>query len=221
MIASLPSASCCRTNGGTDQPTSICLDITCVSVAGAPPVATILGVTFACWMSCSRMRLVEEPGEENATVLPAVSARLAIPAFRPRIPERVGRAGRLRADDLHRHALGVGGDSAERAVGHGDVDRAGDHRGERRSAAFRIEDVDVEAGFLEEPLLDAELDEARVPEAALSDRNLECFGTGARCGQRNFEYDRKCEGTAHDAESSLIPACLSSHGPGRTDGSCP
>jgi hypothetical protein len=30
-----------------------------------------LGVTFACWISCSRMRLVEDPGEENATVLPA------------------------------------------------------------------------------------------------------------------------------------------------------
>jgi hypothetical protein len=38
-----------------------------------------LGVTFACWMSCSSIRLVEEPGEENATVLPAVSARLVMP----------------------------------------------------------------------------------------------------------------------------------------------
>jgi hypothetical protein len=79
---------------------------------------------------------------------------------------------------------------------------------------FRIEDVDVEAGFLEEALLDAELDEARVPEAALRDRYFECFGTGTRCGQRSFQYDRKCEDTAHDAQSSLIPTCLSSHGPG-------
>jgi hypothetical protein len=79
-------------------------------------------------------------------------------------------------------------------------------------AAFRIEDVDVKAGFLEEALLDAEFDEARVPEAALRDGDFECFGTGTRCGQRSFQYDRKCEGTAHDAQSSLIPTCLSSHG---------
>ena len=50
-----------------------------MSVAGAPPEATSLGVTFAWFTSCSRMRLVEEPGEENATVLPLVSARRLMP----------------------------------------------------------------------------------------------------------------------------------------------
>src|SRR5262245_62840774 len=79
MITSLPSASCCSTNGGTDQPTSICPDITWVSVPGAPPVGTSLGATLAWPTSCSRIRLVDEPGEENATVLPLVSARLLMP----------------------------------------------------------------------------------------------------------------------------------------------
>jgi hypothetical protein len=52
------------------------------------------------------------------------------------------------------------------------------------------------------------------PAGALRDGDFECFGTGTRCGQRSFQYDRKREGTAHDAQSSLIPTCLSSHGPG-------
>src|SRR5262249_4867597 len=82
---------------------------------------------------------------------------------------------------------------------------------ERRGAAFRIEDFDVEADLLEEALLDSELDEARVPESALGNRDFECFGIGARCAQRSFQYDRKCEGTVHDAQSSFIPTCLSSH----------
>src|ERR1700730_3134316 len=217
MIASLPSSSCCRTNGGTATPRSIWPGITCVSVPGAPPVATILGVTFACWMSCNRIRLVEEPGEENATVLPAVSARLVMPLSGRAYQNASGAPVASALMILHRHALGVGGDGAERAVGHGDVDRAGDHRGERRGAAFRIEDVDVEAGFLEEALLDAELDEARVPEAALGDRDFERFSAGARCGQRSCQYDRKCEGTAHDSQSSLIQPCLSSHSPGELE----
>ena len=79
MMTSLPSASCCSTNGGTDQPTSICPDMTCVSVPGAPPVATSFGLAFAWFTSCNRMRLVEEPGEENATVLPLVSASRLMP----------------------------------------------------------------------------------------------------------------------------------------------
>jgi hypothetical protein len=90
-------------------------------------------------------------------------------AFRPRVPERLGGAGRLRADDLHRHALGIGRDHAEHAVGHGDIDAAGDHRCQGRGAAFGVEDFDVEAGFLEITLLEADVDEGAVPEAALGD----------------------------------------------------
>ena len=50
--------------------------MTCVSVAGAPPVATSFGLTFSCRVSCRMMRLVDDPGEENATVLPVVSLML-------------------------------------------------------------------------------------------------------------------------------------------------
>ena len=46
---------------------------------GAPPVATSFGATLAWFTSCSTIRLVDEPGEENATVLPAASARLLMP----------------------------------------------------------------------------------------------------------------------------------------------
>src|SRR5271166_6574685 len=48
-------------------------------VPGRPPVGTSLGVTFSWLMSCRMMRLVEEPGEENATVLPFVSLMVLMP----------------------------------------------------------------------------------------------------------------------------------------------
>src|SRR5262249_23592692 len=79
------------------------------------------------------------------------------------------------------------------------------------SPVFRIENANVRADFLEQPLLDSELDKTRVPESALGNRDFEFFGIGARCAQRSFQYDRKCEGTVHDAQSSFIPTCLSSH----------
>src|SRR6266404_33306 len=53
--------------------------MTWVYVAGAPPVGTSLGLEPAAFTSCNRIRLVDEPGEENATVLPLVSFRLLMP----------------------------------------------------------------------------------------------------------------------------------------------
>src|SRR5215471_5609769 len=194
MMTSLPSASCCSTKGGTDQPTSICPDITWVSVAGAPPVATSLGVTFAWFTSCSRMRLVEEPGEENATVLPLVSARRVMPlsgrAYQNASAAPVASALMI----LDRHALGIGRDDAEDAIGHRDIDTAGDHRRERRGAAFGVENVDVEADVLEVALLEADVDEGAVPKAALGDRDLQGFGGGSirRCSGYQPDKQNKC-----------------------------
>ena len=59
---------------------------------------------------------MDEPGEENATVLPWVSASRLMP-LSGRAYQRLGGAGRFRTDDLHRHALGIGRDHAEHAVG--------------------------------------------------------------------------------------------------------
>jgi hypothetical protein len=50
-----------------------------VSVAGTPPVATSLASTPAFLTSASAIRFEDEPGEENATVLPPVSLRLRMP----------------------------------------------------------------------------------------------------------------------------------------------
>ena len=72
----LPSRMFCRPNGAAAQPTSICPVITCVKVAGAPPAASGLASTCAWRSSASRIRFDDEPGEENAIVLPAASFRL-------------------------------------------------------------------------------------------------------------------------------------------------
>jgi hypothetical protein len=60
-------------------------------------------------------------------------------------------------------------------------DAAGDHGRERRSAAFGIENLDVEAELLEVALLKAHVDECAVPETALRDRDLQGFGRGGFC----------------------------------------
>jgi hypothetical protein len=109
--------------------------------------------------------------------LPAV-LDAANAAVGSRIPEGVRRAGRFGADDLDRHALGIGGDHAQDAVGHRNVDAAGDHRRESRRAALSVEDFDVEADRLEVALLQANVDEGAVPETALRDSDLQCLGIG-------------------------------------------
>ena len=80
--------------------------------------------------------------------------------------------------------LAIGGDHAEHAVGHGDVDRAGDHRRERRGAAFGVENLDVEPFLLEVALLEPDIDERAVPEAALRDRDLQRLGRGVVRGRK-------------------------------------
>ena len=71
MIRRLPSLTSCRPSGTTDQPTSICPVMTCVVVPGTPPVAVGLALEPVCRSSASRIRFDDEPGEENATVLPS------------------------------------------------------------------------------------------------------------------------------------------------------
>src|SRR5437762_6086815 len=73
MIRILPSSSCCMPNGGADQPTSICPDITCVSVGAGPPVAVGLALRSYCFMNAVTTPCVDEPLVEYAIVLPSVS----------------------------------------------------------------------------------------------------------------------------------------------------
>ena len=61
MMRILPSSSCCRPNGGADQPTSICPDMTCVSVGAGPPVAVGLAFRSYCFMNAVTMPCVDEP----------------------------------------------------------------------------------------------------------------------------------------------------------------
>src|SRR5439155_27263547 len=72
-IRIFPSSSCCSPKGGADQPTSICPDITCVSVAGGPPVATGFAFKSNCFMNAVTIPCVDEPFVEYAIVLPSVS----------------------------------------------------------------------------------------------------------------------------------------------------
>src|SRR5436309_10269133 len=73
MMRILRSSSCCKPNGGADQPTSICPDITCVSVEGGPPVATGFAFKSYCFMNAVTMPCVDDPLVEYAIVLPSVS----------------------------------------------------------------------------------------------------------------------------------------------------
>ena len=118
-------------------------------------------------------------------------------ALRSRIPERVRGAGRFRADDPHRHALGIGRDHAEYAVGHGDVDAAGYHRRERGRTAFGVKDFNVEPGLLEITLLEPDIDEGAVPEPALGDRDLQSFGAGAVRGGNGGQARQQCKCLPH------------------------
>ena len=88
-MAMVPSATCARPNGGTDHPISTCRVMICVSVPGAPPFARGLASTPACFTSARTMRLVDDPGEENATLFPAASFNVFIPLSAPRVPECV------------------------------------------------------------------------------------------------------------------------------------
>jgi hypothetical protein len=51
-------------SGGTDQPASICPDMTWVRVSGMPPEDTSFGFTPAASASAWITRWVEEPGRE-------------------------------------------------------------------------------------------------------------------------------------------------------------
>ena len=80
-IRILPSSSCCRPNGGADQPTSTCPDITCVSVAAGPPVAVGFAFKSYCFKNAVTIPWVDAPLVEYAMVLPSVSRNDLIGEF--------------------------------------------------------------------------------------------------------------------------------------------
>src|SRR5512144_2989238 len=73
MMRIFPSSSCCRPNGGADQPTSIWPDITCVRVGAGPPVAVGFALRSYCLTNAVTIPCVDEPLVEYAIVLPSVS----------------------------------------------------------------------------------------------------------------------------------------------------
>jgi hypothetical protein len=105
-------------------------------------------------------------------------------AVRLRVPEQIGRAGHLGADDLHRRALGGGADDAEDAVGHREVGAVGDDRLQRLGAAARPGDLDLDARVPEDAGFHAGGNEVRVPQAALADRRADLFLGGGGNGDQ-------------------------------------
>src|SRR5262249_3019105 len=71
----LPSCTRPRLIGTADQPASTWPDITWVRVAAAPPVDTSLTSMPAALASAAAIRLLDEPGREKPTVLPARSLK--------------------------------------------------------------------------------------------------------------------------------------------------
>src|SRR5262249_49952192 len=86
-----------------------------------------------------------------------------------------------------------------------DVDAAGDHGRERRSAAFGIENLDVEAELLEVALLKAHVDECAVPETALRDRDLQGFGSGGFRDRNGHQAERDSQYRLHGVLRDWFP----------------
>jgi hypothetical protein len=85
------------------------------------------------------------------------------------------------ADHADRRALGVGAERAQRADRDADVDRAGDHRGQRLAAALGVEHLELEAALLEEALLLADLGHLVVESPAGANGDFQCV-VGKRGG---------------------------------------
>ena len=179
-------------NGGADQPTSICPDITCVSVGAGPPVAVGFALRSYCLTNALTMPCVDEPLVEYAMVLPSASFSVLIGEIGLRVPEQVRGAGGFRAQDAHRSALRVGRQHAHDAGRHADVDAARQHRLLRLAAALRVQDLEYQAVLLEDAAALADLCDGRIPVAPLPDGQLErVLRLCAHHGQAEHDTDHR------------------------------
>ena len=74
MIRILPSSARSSPNGAAPKPTSTCPVIVWVMVAAIVPVDVGMAVSLYCAMSASSPAWLDEPVNENATVLPLKSS---------------------------------------------------------------------------------------------------------------------------------------------------
>ena len=109
---------------------------------------------------------------------------------RGNIPKQIGGAGGLGADDAHRCALRVCGEHAHDSGRDADVDAARDHRLLRFAAALRIQDLEAQSVLFENPSALTDLGDGRIPVAALTGGDLECF-LCLRHGRRGAERQQR------------------------------
>ncbi len=190
MMRISPAFSSFSPIGGTDQPMSICPDITCVSVAPAPPVGVGCAFTPACCSSASSTRLDDDPAAENAAVWPPAS-----------FIERIGpfvRAYQNRSDaPCHSASITRTGAPFTAAASTPSVPvpipishPAGNHRLLRLRAAVGVEDVEVQALLLEEPGALTPDGDAGVPKALLADGELQRFRLRRMGDQQRQQHAR-------------------------------
>ncbi len=127
-------------------------------------------------------------------------------------PVDVGLAGRFRAEDAQRRALGIASEHGRDADRHRDIDRSADDCAERLGAAADEQQVDVDAVLLEDAGAVADLGDGGVPCAALRHRHLQgILRPGGRRGRTEERDDRRKQNHKH---AHGIPSTSSHHGRG-------
>ena len=169
--------------------------MTAVNVEDPFPVAIGLAFSLNSSMKARTTLLVDDPLVENAMVFRLVEIGQLLEFGRGLGIPIIGRPGRLRPDDAHRCALGVGRHRPQGTDCEAKIDRAGDHRLQRFTAAGGVNHLQGDAVLLEDAGLGAELRNRRVPVAALPDGELEEVVSACRrrWGKQNRGGKRQCE----------------------------
>jgi len=107
------------------------------------------------------------------------------------IPEQIGRADHLAADQAKRRALGVSADRARYADAGCEVQAAANHRLLGLGAARGEQDLKLQAVSLEDAGALAEFGDARIPQATLWNRDADLFLAERRCADGGT--DKGCE----------------------------
>lgn len=111
------------------------------------------------------------------------------------VPEQIGRADDLTADDTDRRTLGERAEGSGHAGGGRDVHTAGDQRLDRFGPGRRIKDLQLEPVLGKDAAALSELGNAGVPGAALRHRHLEHILRG--CGRDRGGQQRPGERDLH------------------------
>ena len=128
--------------------------------------------------------------------------------IRLHIPVEVIGAGRLGADHAHRRALRIGAEHAHHAGGDADIDAARNHRLLGLARAIGVDDLQLQAVFLEDAGELADFGHRGVPVAALADRQFHLVlraggGHSEQCQRRKCGRERGRERLVFSSVSSL------------------